>query len=181
MKIEMSKSQWEIIGKTAGWMRKANTDCLKCKHCGSNNIVIEVSGGSMLDHAYGLCNDCHKQTESDVEIKIEQFPYDISAVINEKSYNSPSLEEYSMDEGNSTKEELSFYNKLMQDHETVIKNAKIIKVVKCYGYGDDFKLSGNPCDFCYEVWVSVLSGEQEESAMIFSVTKDGSYSSLAKN
>ena len=33
MKIKLSKSQWETIGKTAGWMKKAEATkmCTKCK------------------------------------------------------------------------------------------------------------------------------------------------------
>jgi hypothetical protein len=56
MKIKISKSQWETMGKKAGWLGPETRKC----NCGSGKIgeAINDARGIFLDY---MCSKCQKQ------------------------------------------------------------------------------------------------------------------------
>lgn len=55
MKIKLSKSQWEGIGKKAGWIMAQKSPASICPACGSQNI-------SKKDRRM-ICRDCKREYE----------------------------------------------------------------------------------------------------------------------
>ena len=55
MKIKLSKSQWNFIGKKAGWIKKTCNDVQK------NTLKIIFKDG------YSICGDCGELVETDYE------------------------------------------------------------------------------------------------------------------
>jgi len=51
MKITVSKSQWEEMGKKAGWMKTAESEEIPCSKCGKKTKMTETK----------LCDGCWEE------------------------------------------------------------------------------------------------------------------------
>ena len=62
MKIKLSKSQWQFIGKKAGWIKTAERDEKYCEVCG--NLM-----GTMSDDAWiaagKICDECGEKKDKE--------------------------------------------------------------------------------------------------------------------
>lgn len=57
MKIKLSKSQWEQVGRKAGWMKKAATEVNSiCQNCGSSKLIKK-------DEKHIVCDNCKSEFE----------------------------------------------------------------------------------------------------------------------
>lgn len=57
MKIKLSKSQWELVGKKAGWMKNSSKNSV-CQKCGFQFNIEETKKGNKA-----TCPKCKTQYE----------------------------------------------------------------------------------------------------------------------
>jgi len=70
MKIKLSKSQWEMIGRKTGWMnKKAKSD--SCPKCKSNETTWTHGKCPKCHHANaiinGVCRDCKEKSKDVID------------------------------------------------------------------------------------------------------------------
>jgi len=66
MKIKLSKSQWEGIGKKAGWMKVAGVDS-QCLECGFGFETERNKKNGIV-----TCPKCKRQFQQGSEVKVEK-------------------------------------------------------------------------------------------------------------
>lgn len=65
MKIKLSKSQWQQIGKTAGWIKEAGKNCGRCGVLSPKTYRVKDESGVIIQE--DLCLKCAEYAKSKID------------------------------------------------------------------------------------------------------------------
>lgn len=116
MRIKMSKSQWEVIGKRAGWIKTA-----KITAEGLDKIVSNID--SILSSTVDMKDQIFQNMDSMVKIMDEMGRMEVYSFVKEKNIIIPMMTKLSR--RSLTDEELSAYKKSLENIKRTIAEIKV--------------------------------------------------------